>query len=223
MCDWDDRAVRDDLIGELAADAYVCLGVLEGRSVGGDVAEAAALLATVVGQDLETGEDGRFRIARRVAKDRVISTVDPDARHGRKTQARRLDGYKGHAPVDPDSEIVTDTIVTPGKVGDGALATDLIDDLDGDNGHGDNGDDEVGDDEAGNDDVRTVYGDNAYGTGEFREFLGDAGIESRCKTQSALVRVGVRGPEAMSENRCGQTQRIDEYAHRERTRVPLEH
>ena len=43
------------------------------------------MLATVVGQDLETGPDGAFRIARRVAKDRVISTVDPETRHGHKT------------------------------------------------------------------------------------------------------------------------------------------
>ena len=46
------------------------------------VAQAAALLASVVGQDLDQDADGVFRIARRVAKDRVISTVDPEARHG---------------------------------------------------------------------------------------------------------------------------------------------
>ena len=53
-----------------------------------------------------------FRIARRVAQDRVISTVDPEARHGHKTSARGFDGYKGHVAVDPDSEIITDTEVT---------------------------------------------------------------------------------------------------------------
>ena len=42
---------------------------------------------------------GVFRIARRVAKDRVISTVDPEARHGHKTAARGFDGYKGHAAI----------------------------------------------------------------------------------------------------------------------------
>jgi hypothetical protein len=31
------------------------------------------------------GTDGRWRIARKVAADRVISTVDPDARHTRKS------------------------------------------------------------------------------------------------------------------------------------------
>ena len=63
----------------------------------------------MLGQDLQTGEDGLLRIARRVAKDRIISTVDPETRHGHKTAARGFDGYKGHIAIDPDSEIITDT------------------------------------------------------------------------------------------------------------------
>src|SRR5215213_5603545 len=78
------------------------------------VAEAARLLAAVVGQDLEQDGDGRFRIARKVATDRVLSTVDPDARHGHKSSARGFDGYKGHASVDPDSELVLATTATAG-------------------------------------------------------------------------------------------------------------
>jgi hypothetical protein len=39
-------------------------------------------LAEVAGQDVEQSDDGGFRIARRVAPDRIISTVDPEARHG---------------------------------------------------------------------------------------------------------------------------------------------
>ena len=55
---------------------------VDGQELGEDVSKAATLLATVVGQDIEEASDGMFRIARRVAKDRVISTVDPEARHG---------------------------------------------------------------------------------------------------------------------------------------------
>ena len=108
-CDWDDRAAREALIDALARDAMALLGALDGQTLPGDLAQAAALLATLVGQDLEPDDEGRFRIARRVAPDRVISTVDPDARHGHKTQARGFDGYKGHLALDPDSEIVTAT------------------------------------------------------------------------------------------------------------------
>jgi hypothetical protein len=74
---------------------------LDGRELSAGVAQAAAVLATVVGQDLDEGQDGVFRIAQRVAKYRVISTVDPDARHGHKTSARGFDGYKGDVAVDP--------------------------------------------------------------------------------------------------------------------------
>jgi hypothetical protein len=41
------------------------------------VAEAAALLATVTGQDIEETCDGRLRISKGAAPDRVLSTVDP--------------------------------------------------------------------------------------------------------------------------------------------------
>jgi len=69
------------------------LVVLEGRELAERVAQAGVLLATVLGQDLHEDADGVFGIARRVAKDRVISTVDPQTRHGHKTSARGFDGY----------------------------------------------------------------------------------------------------------------------------------
>ncbi len=104
--DWDDADARQHLIDSRARDAMACLAVLDGHQVAPVVAEAATLVARVVGQDLDQGGDGAFRIARRVAPDRFISTVDPDTRHGHKTAAHGLDGYKGHVSVDPDSEII---------------------------------------------------------------------------------------------------------------------
>jgi len=95
VCDWEDRLAREQLIDALAKDARALLGALDGRELSEGVKQAGALLAAVVGQDLDEGEDGVFRIARRVAKDRIISTVDADARHGHKTSARGFDGYKG--------------------------------------------------------------------------------------------------------------------------------
>jgi len=82
----------------------------------------------VMGQDLDEA-DGKFFIARGVAKDRVISTVDPTARHGHKTSARGYDGHKGHVATDPDSEIITATKVTPANAGDASVAEELIEDL----------------------------------------------------------------------------------------------
>lgn len=171
VCDWDDPTARTDLVGELAVDAHACLVVLDGRDLGVEVARIGELLAAVVGQDLEADTDGRFRIARRVAKDRIISTVDPQARHGHKTAARGFDGYKGHIAEDPDSEIITDTKVTAGNASDGSVAHDLIADLLNTDADTDTGD------------KPSVYGDAAYGTGEFQDRLDDAGIDSKCRTQ----------------------------------------
>jgi len=92
--DWEDAQAREALIDSRAKDAHSCLGLLDGRKLDPAVTEAAELLATVTGQDLVEGDDGVFRIARKVAKDRVISTVDPEARHGHKTKARNFDGFK---------------------------------------------------------------------------------------------------------------------------------
>jgi len=187
--DWDDEEARGQLIDSRANDAWRALATLDGQELDPQVTEAAKLLATVVGQDLEEDEDGLFHIARKVAKDRVISTVDPDARHGHKTGARGFDGYKGHAAVDPDSEIITVTVVSSANAPDASVGKDLISDLLGHDPTDDANDtavDREPEEESladSEDDSPIVYGDNAYGTGEFQERLEDAGIESRCKTQ----------------------------------------
>jgi hypothetical protein len=189
LIDWDDEEARGQLIDSRANDAWRALATLDGQELDPQVTEAAKLLATVVGQDLEEDEDGLFHIARKVAKDRVISTVDPDARHGHKTGARGFDGYKGHAAVDPDSEIITVTVVSSANAPDASVGKDLISDLLGHDPTDDANDtavDREPEEESladSEDDSPIVYGDNAYGTGEFQERLEDAGIESRCKTQ----------------------------------------
>lgn len=183
--DWEDATGREQLVDSRARDGYACLSVLDGMQLSPAVTEAGELLATVLGQDLEQpdgpdGTPGVFRIARRVAKDRIISTVDPDARHGHKTAARGFDGYKGHVAADPDSEIITDTEVSAGNVGDAAVAADLIDDLLPAAAP------QPPDEAAAQEPVTeepVVYGDAAYGAGEFLERLAGSGIEANCKTQ----------------------------------------
>jgi hypothetical protein len=185
--DWDDQAARAALVDARAQDAHAVLGVLQGRSLTQAVIEAARLLAAVVGQDLEQAGDGVFRIARRVAADRVISTVDPDARHGHKSSARGFDGYKGHASVDPDSELVVATTATAGNLGDAAAAPGLLAEL------VDQVDDQrpappTGPTDAGPPAPQpAVYGDSAYGTGPLLERLHAAGIDPFVKVQAPVA------------------------------------
>jgi hypothetical protein len=227
VIDWSDRAEREALVDARARDGHALLTALDGRDLSEPVAQAGVLLATVLGQDLDQDAAGVFRIARRVAKDRVISTVDPEARHGHKTSAKGFDGYKGHVAADPDSEIITATEVSAGNQGDAQSAADLITDLLPEPGQPEPGQPEPGQAEAGQPEPGqpepgqaeagqaeagqaeagqaeagqaeagqaeagqaeagqerpAVYGDAAYGAGEFLGQLDDADIEAMVKTQ----------------------------------------
>ena len=128
---WDDPVARDALVSALVNDALALLGALDLKAIeaeGGGPAEAVALLALVAGQDVEPadgsdGTDGRWRIANRVAADRVISVVDPDARHAHKTKHRRQDGFKAHIVVEPDTGLTTAVAVTKASGADNSDAT----------------------------------------------------------------------------------------------------
>jgi Transposase DDE domain/Transposase domain (DUF772) len=186
--DWDDQAARAALVEARARDARAVLELLQGRSLPTAVAEAVGLLAAVVGQDLEQGTDGVFRIARKVAADRVLSVVDPDARHGHKSSARGFDGYKGHASVDPDSELIMATTATAGNVGDAAAAPQLLAELVAQvDGAPPAPTAASAADSGAQARTPTVYGDSAYGTGPLLASLTAAGINPRVKIQAPVA------------------------------------
>jgi len=177
VIDWDDPAARDALVDSRARDGYALLTALDGQpDLPEPVTRAVRLLATVLGQDLQTGADATLRIARKVAPDRVISTVDPEARHGHKTNHRGFDGYKGHIAVDPDAEIITATAVTAGNTGDAEPVATLITDLTAPAGIAPGGNTAP--------DTPAVYGDCAYGAGEVLDQLDAAGIDIKTKVQA---------------------------------------
>src|SRR4029453_2966765 len=134
------------------------------------VAEGAELLATVTGQDIEEISDGRFRIFEGTAPDRVISTVDPQARHGHKTAAHGFDGYKAHVAIDPDSEVICAAEVSPATSGDAAVAPTLLDDL-------------TPAQDGGPATRAVVDGDSGCGTGTNLAWLDRHGLTPMVKTQ----------------------------------------
>ncbi|MGH3573633.1 MAG: IS1182 family transposase [Pseudonocardiaceae bacterium] len=163
-CDWDDPAAREQLVDELVGDALAGLAVVGGEMLVGAARDAAGLLALVAGQDVAEGEDGVFRIVRGVARDRVISTVDVEARHGHKSRHRHFDGYKAHLSVDPDSELIDEVVATPANTPDRDAVTELLEPL------------------SRLDDKPVILGDSAYADGATRAELSEAGFEvvSRC-------------------------------------------
>jgi Transposase DDE domain/Transposase domain (DUF772) len=170
-CDWQDRQAREALVDALVRDADRAHYALRGERLDERTAEAAALLATVTGQDIEETTDGRFRIFAGTAPDRIISTVDPQARHGHKTAAHGFDGYKAHVAIDPDAEVITAAEVSPATSGDAVVAPRLLGDLTAD-GQG-----------SGQAARAVVYGDSAYGTGTHLAWLDQQQLTPMVKTQ----------------------------------------
>jgi Transposase domain (DUF772)/Transposase DDE domain len=175
--DWDDPQARDALVSALVNDAKALVAALQDAELDERAQAAVALLALVAGQDVEPAEgsdgtDGRFRIARKVAEDRVISTVDPDARHTRKSRESRRDGYRAHVAAEPQTGIITDEELTRAAgannsdpaVAERFLAAEAT--------------------RATPDDQHAIdtstpslewYGDSAYGTGDLRDAIAGAG------------------------------------------------
>ena len=115
--DWDDPAAKDALVSALVTDANALVAGFQEAELEDRAASAVALLALVAGQDVEPAEgsdgtDGRWRIARKVAEGRVVSTVDPEARHTRKSPEARRDGYRAHVAAEPETGLITDEELT---------------------------------------------------------------------------------------------------------------
>ena len=173
---WDDSEARSVMVDALVRDGLALLAALSSWELEGPAAEAVALLALIAGQDVEPAEgsdgtDGRWQIARKVAPDRVISVVDPEARHAHKTVHRRQDGFKAHLAVEPETGITTACEFTKASgqlASDGATGLRLLD-----------ADTTLA--ELGADEVVQVLGDSAYGTGEALESIIGAGHQPLVK------------------------------------------
>jgi IS5 family transposase len=127
QCAWDDPHARDGLVSALVGDALAVLAAVQGAELDAEQAEAVGLLGLVAGQDVEPGEQaGSFRVARQVAPDRVISVVDPEARHMHKSRSSYRDGDKAHLAVEPETGLITATELTPANAADGPTGVGLL-------------------------------------------------------------------------------------------------
>jgi IS5 family transposase len=164
---WDDPVAKTALIDGLVRDA---LALLEACRPTEDAAQALGLLALVAGQDVEQDERGKWRIAQRVAPDRVISTVDPEARHMHKSRSEYRDGYKAHLAVEPETGIVTACELTPANASDAATGTRLLE---------------------GEAPGLQVLADGAYGSGDALAAYRDGGHQAAVKPFPGSLTAGV--------------------------------
>jgi IS5 family transposase len=151
---WDDSIAKAALITGLVNDARAVLEAVNDVALTDEQTEAVGLLALVAGQDVEPGDtDGTWRIAQRVAPDRMISMVDPDARHMHKSVSEYRDGYKAHIAVEPETGLITAAAITPANAADGPAGVALL---------------------AGEELGLQVFADSAYGGSETRAALRNA-------------------------------------------------
>jgi hypothetical protein len=175
--DWEDPQAKDGLVSALVNDANALVAALGDVELDEQAQAAVALLALVAGQDVEPAEgsdgtDGRWRIARKVAADRVISTVDPQARHTRKSPENRRDGYRAHVAAEPETGIITDEELTKAagpENSDPAVAERFV--------AAEPTQATPDPQQAADSDARALewYGDSAYGTGDLRDAIAKAG------------------------------------------------
>jgi transposase/IS5 family transposase len=163
--DWNDAEVRR---GELGRLVTIARSVLDATADNGGLAEARELLERIIDQDVEAEpDDGKGPAVRRgVAKDRVVSVVDPDMRHGRKSPSKRVDGYKAHIITDHDNELILGVATTAANVADGPQAAGLVTAA-----------------KAAGVPVTEMLGDMAYGDGDTREAVETVGAKVTAKTQ----------------------------------------
>ena len=150
---WDDPVAKAALVDGLVRDALQLLTEFEDVAEEAEATSALGLLALVAGQDVEQQDDGTWQIVRKVAPDRVISVVDPEARHMHKSRSEYRDGYKAHIAIEPETGLVTATALTPANAADGPIGVELL-----------------ADEQPG----LQVLGDGAYGSSETLSALGEA-------------------------------------------------
>jgi hypothetical protein len=154
------------------------LGALEGAQLDQQQAEAVGLLGVIAGQDVEPGEQpGTWRIASKVAPDRVISVVDPDTRHMHKSVSSYRDGYKAHLAVEPETGLVCAAALTPANAADGPTGVGLL---------------------AGEPAGLEVLGDSAYGVGRPAARCGRRGTGRRSSRSRRAPRCRAGSPRTTS-------------------------
>jgi transposase len=163
--DWDDPAARRALIGQVVADARVALALaaraLRGFARNADHTQtlrgARELLADLLQQDIEEepADGGGPALRQGTSRDRIVSTTDPEMRHGHKSHSKGFEGYKAAVVAEVEHGVIVATDIRAANVADGAGARALIEQAAEGTGQR----------------VGRVFGDTAYGNMATRQEL----------------------------------------------------
>jgi hypothetical protein len=180
-CQWRLKAERERMLTRVAQDAQralLAVAQTDGLLDDEPVKAAYELLAELIGQDFDVDQDDVPRLHRGTRPGRIISTIDPEMQHGRKSSRSRFDGYKLSAAVSNSSEpLIMAVHVAPGGESDGPQAKHLIDA------------------QPAEQRPDRILGDTAYGNGVVRSELAERNVKVLAPVPEAPViegRVGKR-------------------------------
>jgi len=173
---WQEKAARIEMLGEVAIDATRALEAVEQAgelTTDERVATAARLVREIVGQEFEPTDQERPRPRGRGRGRQIVSAEDPEMRHGRKTPARPFTGYKLHVAADATQPLITSIAISPGNEHDGQHAAALVDQ------------------QPARRRPARVIGDTAYGNIEVREELEQRKVAVLAPVHSSSPKDGV--------------------------------
>jgi transposase len=129
--DWDDPAARATALGTLLDLLETVTAALRDAELlaSAPVAAALAIAGQVRDQDVVSDDTGQPQLRHGVAPDRRISVADGAMRHGRKSRAQRVDGYKRHVLHDLDQGLIRAVGITPANVPEAQVTDPLWADL----------------------------------------------------------------------------------------------
>lgn len=129
--DWSDEMQRNELLTSEVRDADALVERVRELAkevhLPEEIEQATELLQKVARQDVEELEDGTFRIARGTVSGRIISVSDPEARHGRKSASKTINGFKTHVVGTIGSQFVTGIAITDAATHDAKPTGALLD------------------------------------------------------------------------------------------------
>jgi transposase len=111
VVDWSSDEEVDAFLGRLVEEAARAVEMAN-ESAGGS--EAVKLLERIIDEDVDQDPDGGEgpTVAEGTARERIVSTSDPEMRHGRKSTSGKYDGHKAHIGVDTESGVIVDVDMT---------------------------------------------------------------------------------------------------------------
>ena len=146
--DWKKEKEKREYLKKLVQDAHHLLGIVADSDVSKNkkIQRDTRLLRDILNQDIvyekennnsdSDDNDGEKKkqnsndinpdIKNGVAKDRIISTVDTEMRHGRKSSSQKFNGFKGHITIDTEAEWITNLLVSSANKRDSETGVSAI-------------------------------------------------------------------------------------------------